>query len=40
MYNEAKNAKFVIKSIQNQNFQVLEIICVNDNSNDETLELL
>ena len=40
MYNEAKNAKLVIRSIQNQSFQDFEIVCVNDNSNDDTLEVL
>ena len=40
MYNEAKNAKLVIRSIQNQNFKDFEIVCVNDNSNDDTLEVL
>ena len=40
MYNEEKNAKFVIRSIQNQKLQDLEIICVNDNSNDNTLSVL
>ena len=40
MYNEQKNAKKVIRSIQNQNLQDIEIVCVNDNSNDKTLEIL
>lgn len=40
MYNEAKNAKSVIRSIQNQYMQDFEIVCVNDNSNDNTLEVL
>ena len=40
MYNEAKNAKSVIRSIQNQNLQDFEIVCVNDNSNDDTLSVL
>ena len=40
MYNEAKNAKSVIRSIQNQNLQDLEIVCVNDNSKDDTLSVL
>ena len=40
MYNEQKNAKKVIRSIQNQNLQEIEIVCVNDNSNDKTLEIL
>ena len=40
MYNEQKNAKKVIRSIQNQNLQEIEIVCVNDNSNDNTLTIL
>ena len=40
MYNEQKNAKKVIRSIQNQNLQEIEIVCVNDNSNDKTLQIL
>ena len=40
MYNEQKNIKKVIRSIQNQNLQDIEIVCVNDNSNDKTLEIL
>ena len=40
MYNEEKNAKKVIRSIQNQNLQEIEIVCVNDNSNDNTLKIL
>jgi glycosyltransferase involved in cell wall biosynthesis len=40
MYNEAKNAQFAIRTIQNQNLQDLEIVCVNDNSNDDTLKVL
>ena len=40
MYNEAKNARFAIRTIQNQNLQDLEIVCVNDNSNDDTLSIL
>ena len=40
MYNEAKNAPLVIKTIQNQNLQDLEIVCVNDNSKDNTLSVL
>ena len=40
MYNEEKNAKSIIRSIQNQTLQEIEIICVNDNSNDKTLSLL
>ena len=30
----------VIRSVQNQDLQEIEIICVNDNSNDKTLSLL
>ena len=40
MYNEEKNAKKVIRSIQNQNLQEIEIVCVNDNSKDNTLQIL
>ena len=40
MYNEEKNEKKVIRSIQNQNLQEIEIVCVNDNSNDNTLKIL
>ena len=40
MYNEQKNVKKVIRSIQNQNLQDIEIVCVNDNSNDNTLKIL
>ena len=40
MYNEQKNAKKVIRSIQNQKLQEIEIVCVNDNSNDNTLTIL
>ncbi len=40
MYNEEKNIIPVIRSIQNQNLQEIEIVCVNDNSNDKTLSIL
>ena len=40
MYNEEKNALSAIRSIQNQNLQDIEIVCVNDNSNDKTLSIL
>ena len=40
MYNEEKNAVQVIRSIQNQSLQEIEIICINDNSNDKTLSIL
>ena len=40
MYNEQKNAQTVIRSVQNQSLQDIEIVCVNDNSNDKTLEIL
>ena len=40
MYNEEKNIIPIIRSIQNQNMQEVEIICVNDNSNDNTLSIL
>jgi glycosyltransferase involved in cell wall biosynthesis len=40
MYNEEKNVLQVIRSIQNQSLQELEIVCINDNSNDKTLSIL
>ena len=40
IYNEEKNITPCIRSIQNQNFQEIEIVCVNDNSNDKTLSIL
>ena len=40
MYNEEKNIIPVIRTIQNQNLQEIEIVCVNDNSNDKTLSIL
>ena len=40
MYNEEKNALGVIRSIQNQSIKDLEIVIVNDNSNDNTLSVL
>ena len=40
MYNEQKNDLTIIRSCQNQTMQDIEIVCVNDNSNDKTLEIL
>ena len=40
MYNEEKNLLKVIRSIQNQILQDIEIVCVNDNSKDKTLSML
>ena len=40
MYNEVKNALTIVRSVQNQTLQDIEIVCVNDNSNDKTLEIL
>jgi glycosyltransferase involved in cell wall biosynthesis len=40
MYNEEKNVIQIIRSIQNQSLQEIEIVCVNDNSNDKTLSIL
>ena len=40
MYNEEKNIIKVLRSIQNQSLQEIEIVCVNDNSNDKTLSIL
>ena len=40
MYNEEKNALKVIRTIHNQKLQEIEIVCVNDHSNDNTLKIL
>ena len=40
MFNEEKNVLSIIRSIQNQNLQDIEIVCVNDNSKDKTLSIL
>ena len=40
MYNEEKNILKVLRSIQNQSLQEIEIVCVNDNSKDKTLSML
>ena len=40
IYNEEKNILSAIRSIQNQNLQDIEIVCVNDHSNDTTLSIL
>ena len=40
MYNEEKNILQVIRSIQNQSLQEIEILCINDNSKDKTLSVL
>ena len=40
MYNEEKNILPIIRSIQNQSLQELEILCINDNSKDKTLSVL
>ena len=40
MYNEEKNLLKVLRSIQNQSLQEIEIVCVNDNSKDKTLPML
>ena len=40
MYNEAKNVIPVIRSAQNQQMEEIEIICIDDNSNDDTLHIL
>ena len=40
MYNEEKNVLKVIRTVQNQKLQEIEIVCVNDHSNDSTLEIL
>ena len=40
IYNEENNIISTIRSIQNQNLQDIEILCINDNSNDNTLKIL
>ena len=40
MHNEEKNVRKSIRPVQNQNFEEIEIVVVNDNSNDNTLRLL
>jgi glycosyltransferase involved in cell wall biosynthesis len=40
IYNEEKNLIKIIRSIQNQSLQEIEIVCINDNSNDNTLSIL
>ena len=40
MYNEERNIVPVIRSIENQSFEDFEILCINDNSNDNTLSIL
>ena len=40
IYNEENKILSTIRSIQNQNLQEIEIVCVNDNSNDNTLSKL
>ena len=40
MYNEENNIVPILRSIQNQNMQEVEILCINDNSNDKTLSIL
>ena len=40
MRNEEKKVLSTIRSIQNQNLQDIEIVCVNDNSKDKTLSIL
>ena len=39
-YNAEKTIKKCIDSIINQNFPDVEIICVDDNSNDNTISIL
>ena len=39
-YNAEKNIEICIKSIQNQTYKNLEIICVNDGSKDATADIL
>ena len=40
IFNEEKNIIPTIRSIQNQTLQEIEILCINDNSNDNTLNIL
>jgi glycosyltransferase involved in cell wall biosynthesis len=40
MFNEEKNALTIIRSVQNQTMQDIEIVCVNDCSTDKTLSIL
>ena len=40
LYNTGKRIKFITRSIQNQNIKDIEIILVNDFSNDNTLEII
>ena len=40
LLNEEKNLLKAIRSIQNQSLQEIEIICINDYSNDKTLSML
>ena len=40
VYNNEANLIPTIRSIQNQNNQQIEIICINDNSNDASLKVL
>jgi glycosyltransferase involved in cell wall biosynthesis len=40
MHNEEKNVRKAIRPVQNQDLREIEIVVVNDNSNDNTLRLL
>lgn len=40
VWNEEKNIKVCLESLKNQTFQDFEIVCVNDASQDNTLEKL
>ena len=40
LYNTGKRIKLIIRSIQNQNIEDIEIILVNDFSKDNTLEII
>ena len=40
MFNEEKNITLLLRSIQNQTFKDIEIVCVDDNSTDYTLYIL
>ena len=40
LYNTGERIKFIIRAIQNQNMEDIEIILVNDFSKDNTLEII
>ena len=40
IYNKEKNITLLLRSIQNQTFKEIEIVCVDDNSTDYTFQML